>query len=64
MSIEEIKRKLDPNDIKSLLFWQKTMHQEFEKFEREDELPDEKFLDLYDFIMHKIAWEYINSIES
>ena len=63
MNIGEIKSRLDPSDIYSLLYWQKIMNIKFEEFEIEEELPNEEFLDLYDFIMHKIAWKYINKEE-
>lgn len=64
MNIEIVKEKLNPNDIKSLLYWQKELNLKMEEYDREDEIPNDDLLDLYDFIMQKIAWHYINSINS
>lgn len=64
MNIEIVKEKLNPKDIKSLLYWQKVLNLKIEEYDKEDEIPSDDLLDLYDFIMHKIAWNYINSIES
>lgn len=66
MGIEKIKEELNPDDIESLVHWQQYMYSYFPK-EDEDEFEFEEveeFLELYDFIMDKIAWQYINKIKS
>lgn len=64
MNAEYIKTQLNPGDVKSLLYWQKEIHKEFERCEKEYDSPEEDILDLYDFIMHKLAWEYIKLKEN
>lgn len=66
MDIEKIKEELNPDDIELLVHWQQYMYSYFPK-DDEDEFKFEEveeFLELYDFIMDKIAWQYINIIKS
>ena len=59
MDLNRVKGELNANDIESLLYWQKEM----DHYEKPDEDPEDDFLDLYDFIMDKIAWHYIKLSE-
>ncbi len=59
MNLNRVKGELNANDIESLLYWQKEMQKEMDHYEKPDEDPEDDFLDLYDFIMDKIAWHYI-----
>lgn len=65
MDINKIKNELNPDDINSLIHWQEYMHSFFPKDNDEDFEFDEveEFLDLYDYIMDKIAWQYINKLK-
>lgn len=66
MDIEKIRNELDPNDIHSLVHWQQYLHSFFPENDDDDFEFEEvnEFLDLYDFIMHKIAWQYIEKIKA
>lgn len=66
MNIEKIKKELKPDDIQSIVHWQRYMYSYFPKNDEDDfEFKKvEEVLELYDFIMDKIAWKYINKIKS
>lgn len=59
MNLNKIKDELNTNDIESLLYWQKEMQKEIDYYDKIDEDIEDELLDLYDFIMDKIAWYYI-----
>ena len=60
MNVEIIKVELNPKDDKSLLYWQNELYKEIIRCEEEDDIPAEDVLDMYDYIMEKLAWMYIN----